>query len=90
MTTTKQAQELLVEFGSTHVKTLVFLAVTILVIGILSFFVLFVFNKRKPVEERKSNFSLFLYSLLISFFATVLFFVYKFVAVGFSVLIEKQ
>ncbi len=90
MTTTKQAEELLVRFGSIHVQTLIFLVFTILFIGVLSFVIFWFFNKKKPAEERKSNFTLFLYSLLVSFFATVLFFVYRFVVLGFEVLIKGQ
>ncbi len=83
---TGEAEKKLVIFGSMHLKTLITLMFTILVIGILSFIVFNIFNSRKPVEERKSKFALFLYSLLVSFFATVLFFVYRFVIAGLEIL----
>ncbi len=87
---TGQAEELLVRFGSMHIKTLITLVVVILSIGIVSFFVFLYFNSKKPVEKRKSKFVIFLYALLVSFFATVLFFVYRFVFIGFEILFKNN
>ena len=87
---TGQAEELLVRFGSMHIKTLITLVIVIFLIGIVSFFVFLYFNNKKPVEKRKSKFVIFLYALLVSFFATVLFFVYRFVFIGFEVLLKNS
>ena len=87
---TGQAEELLVRFGSMHIKTLITLVIVIFLIGIVSFFVFLYFNNKKPVEKRKSKFVIFLYALLVSFFATVLFFVYRFVFIGFEILFKNN
>lgn len=83
---TGEAEKKLVIFGSMHIKTLITLALTILAIGIVSFVIFSFFNNKKPPQERKSKFALFIYSLLVSFFATVLFFVYRFVIIGLEIL----
>ena len=88
MTTTRHAEELLVRFGSMHIQTLIFLIFTIFFIGVFSFLLLWFFNRKRPPEDRKSSFTLFLYALLISFFSTILFFVYRFVMIGFEILMK--
>ncbi len=65
-----------------HATDILILLVIILVLTVVSFIGLKKWNEKKPENERKSDFILFLIALHVGFFGTVLFFVYRVVIIG--------
>jgi hypothetical protein len=76
------AAERLISAGSEYFPFIIGLLISIFVIAGIAFIVLSIFNKKNPPEARRSNFFLFIVSLMIGFFITSLFFVYKVVLMG--------
>ncbi|RMD47140.1 MAG: hypothetical protein D6831_00530 [Aquificota bacterium] len=69
-----------------HSTDILILLAIILVLTVISFLGLKKWNEKKPEEERKSDFVLFLVALHVGFFGTVLFFVYRVVIIGLEYL----
>ena len=82
-------ESVLAQVGDLHSTDILILLFLILSFGILSYVFLLWKNNKKPPEERKSNFVLFLIALNVSFFSTVIFFVYRVVVVGLKYLINQ-
>ncbi len=82
------AAERLISAGTEYFPFIIGLLISIFVIAGISFIVLSILNKKKPVEDRRSNFFLFIVSLMIGFFITSLFFVYKVVLMGLEHLFQ--
>jgi hypothetical protein len=76
------AGERLISAGSEYFPFIIGLLLSIFIIAGISFVVLSILNKKNPPEEKRSNFFLFIVSLMIGFFITSLFFVYKVVLIG--------
>ncbi len=82
------AAERLISAGSEYFPFIISLFLAIFIVAGVSFVILNIFNKKKPEGERRSNFFLFIISLMIGFFAATLFFVYKVVLIGLEHLFQ--
>jgi uncharacterized membrane-anchored protein len=75
------------EVGNMHSSEIIFLVSVIIGAGILTFIIMKFLNKKKPKENRMSDFAMFLIALNVSFFLTVVIFVYKMVIIGLKYLL---
>lgn len=82
-------ESVLNQVGDLHASDILILLVLILVAGVGTYVILSVKNNKKPPEERKSNFVLFLIALNAGFFMVVLFFVYRVVFIGIKYLLSQ-
>ncbi|WP_293446312.1 hypothetical protein [Persephonella sp.] len=82
-------ESVLAQVGDLHSTDILILLFLILTFGLLSYIFLLWKNSKKPPEERRSNFALFLIALNVGFFTTVMFFVYRVVVVGLKHLISQ-
>ncbi|WP_457641359.1 hypothetical protein [Persephonella sp.] len=82
--------EMLTEVGNMHASDILLLSIAIIGAGIMTYFILLSMNKKKPHEERRSNFALFLIALNVSFFLTVTIFVYKVLIIGIKYLLSSE
>ncbi|SNZ11190.1 hypothetical protein SAMN06265182_2015 [Persephonella hydrogeniphila] len=82
-------ESVLAQVGDLHSTDILILLFLILTLGMLTFVFLVWRNSKKPPEERRSNFALFLIALNVGFFATVLFFVYRVVVIGIKYLMSQ-
>ncbi|NPA16852.1 hypothetical protein [Persephonella sp.] len=81
-------ESVLAQVGDLHSTDILVLLFLILTLGMLTYIYLVWKNNKKPPEERRSNFALFLIALNVGFFVTVMFFVYRFVIVGLKYLMS--
>jgi len=79
--------QMLDEVGNMHSSEIIFLVVVIIGAGILTFVVMKFLNKKKEKDKRMSDFVMFLIALNVSFFLTVVIFVYKVVIIGLKYLL---
>jgi len=81
-------ESVLAQVGDLHSTDILVLLFLILTLGMVTYIYLVWKNNKKPPEERKSNFVLFLIALNVGFFVTVMFFVYRFVIIGLKYLMS--
>ncbi|NPA57948.1 MAG: hypothetical protein GXN94_01510 [Aquificae bacterium] len=82
-------ETVLEQVGDLHSTDIIILLLLITAVGMLTYLYLVWKNSKKPPEERRSNFALFLIALNVGFFITVLFFVYRFVIIGLKYLMSN-
>ena len=82
MAATSTVDRVLEEVANMHASDIILLSFIILGAGFLTYIILLLKDKKKPTEERRSRFVLFLIALNVSFFTTVVIFVYKVVIIG--------
>lgn len=78
------------EVGNMHASDILLLSFIIIGAGILTYIILVVLNNKKPEKQRRSKFVLFLIALHVSFFTTVILFVYKVVVIGLEYLFKNS
>ncbi|MBK3332794.1 hypothetical protein GWK41_06905 [Persephonella atlantica] len=81
-------ESILAQVGDLHASDIILLLFLITGLGIITYLFLVWKNNKKPPEERRSNFALFLIALNAGFFATVMFFVYRVVVIGLKYLMS--
>ena len=86
MAMTSTVDKVLAEVANMHASDIILLSFIILGAGVLTYIILLLKNRKKIKEERRSQFVLFLIALNVSFFTTVVIFVYKVVLVAIKYL----
>ncbi len=86
MANLSMVDRMLDEVGNMHSSEIIFLVSVIIGAGVLTFIIMKILNKKKEKEKRMSDFVMFLIALNVSFFLTVVIFVYKVVIIGFKYL----
>ncbi len=86
MASTSAVDKVLEEVANMHASDIILLSFVILGAGFLTYIVLLFRDKKKPEKERRSKFVLFLIALNVSFFTTVVIFVYKVLLIGLKYL----
>ena len=89
MAATSTVDKVLSEVANMHASDILLLSFIILGAGVITYVILVLKNKKKPPEERRSNFVLFLIALNVSFFTTVVIFVYKVLVIGLKYLFTQ-
>ncbi|WP_457625939.1 hypothetical protein [Persephonella sp.] len=82
-------ESVLAQVGDLHSTDILVLLFLILVLGMITYIFLVWKNSKKPPEERRSNFALFLIALNVGFFVAVTFFVYRVVVAGIKYLMSQ-
>jgi hypothetical protein len=86
MASYSSVDKVLAQVADIHASDIILLSFIILGAGVLTYIILLMKDKKKPPEERRSQFALFLIALNVSFFTTVVIFVYKVVMIGLAYL----
>ena len=81
-------ESVLATVGDLHSTDILILLFLILITGLITYIFLLWRNNKKPSNERRSNFALFLIALNAGFFITVMFFVYKVLIAGIKYLLS--
>jgi uncharacterized membrane protein YidH (DUF202 family) len=84
MATTSFVDQMLDEVGNMHSSEILFLVFVIIGAGVLTFVIMKILNRKR--EKKMSDFVMFLIALNVSFFLTVVIFVYKVVIIGLKYL----
>ncbi|RUM57839.1 MAG: hypothetical protein DSY59_01755 [Persephonella sp.] len=82
MALTSAVDKVLEDVANMHASDIILLSFVILGAGFLTYIILLFRDKKKPHKERRSQFVLFLIALNVSFFTTVVIFVYKVLVIG--------
>lgn len=78
----KQAEEKLVQVGTDLTISIVVFVLSIVILTVITYIILMVINRKKPLEERKSDIAIFLISVFTGWAITTLVFVYRIVMIG--------
>lgn len=78
----RQAEEKLVQVGTDLTVSVIVFVMSIIILTIIFDIALTIYYNKKPKEERKSSFSIFLISVFIGWAITTLVFVYRIVFLG--------
>ncbi len=89
MASTSAVDKVLEEVANMHASDIILLSFVILGAGVLTYIILLFKDKKKPQEKRRSQFVLFLIALNVSFFTTVVIFVYKVLVIGLKYLFSN-
>ena len=90
MASISTVDKILEEVANVHATDILFLSFSILSVGVITYIFLVIRNNKKPLNERRSKFVLFLIALNVSFFMTVLIFTYKVLVIGLKYLFTQQ
>ena len=86
MASTSAVDKVLEDVANMHASDIILLSFIILGVGVLTYIILLFIDKKKPQEERRSQFVLFLVALNVSFFTTVVIFIYKVLVISLKYL----
>ncbi|WP_457638637.1 hypothetical protein [Persephonella sp.] len=81
-------ESVLSQVGDMHAEDIIILLFLIFLSGGITYIFLIWRNSKKPPEERRSNFAIFLIALNVGFFVTVTFFVYRVLVIGIKYLLS--